>query len=148
MRPFHAELVSNTASPRRNPKSKIEIRAWSLGTYSPLTHTTSDWLPIARSVLMSVIPPARRDMAYVHGPMPPLSLAAQPGSPSCWWSSLSGATIFCPFGADGGTQPTEARGDRPPDTEEADGGLRLLRDGRRSRLRPRGRPGLRTRLRR
>jgi len=37
MRTFQAEVVSKTASPRRNPKSKIEILASSFGTYSPLT---------------------------------------------------------------------------------------------------------------
>jgi hypothetical protein len=37
MRPFQAEVVSKTASARRNPKSNIEIRAWSFAMYSPLT---------------------------------------------------------------------------------------------------------------
>src|SRR2546427_7902828 len=46
MRPFHAELVSKTASPRRNPKSKTEILAWSFGTYWPLTWAISDSLLI------------------------------------------------------------------------------------------------------
>jgi hypothetical protein len=37
IRPFQADVVSNTASPRRKPTSKIEILACSRGTYSPLT---------------------------------------------------------------------------------------------------------------
>jgi len=36
-RPFQADIVSNTPSPRRKPTSKTETRACSRGTYSPLT---------------------------------------------------------------------------------------------------------------